>query len=204
MGTRFIEGFTFNFFSVYLLAYVVTNLGMPRSLALGGVMAGAALGVALVPITGALSDRVGRKPVFRVGTWLSLVVAFPVAALVQSANAVAVFVAFVIGLGLLYGTICGPLAAFWSELFDTRYRYTALSMLYQISGVVASGLTPLIAAWLVSRGGGDLWWVAGYNVVVAAISLASARFLPETRGRDLDAPIAGEPSRKVLETASAA
>ena len=152
MGTRFIEGFTFNFFSVYLLAYVVTNLELPRSLALGGVMAGAALGVLLVPVTGALSDRVGRKPVYRVGAWLALVIAFPVAALVQSANPVAVFAVFVAGLGVLYGTVYGPLAAFWSELFDTRYRYTALSTLYQVSGIVASGLTPLIAAWLVSQG----------------------------------------------------
>jgi MFS family permease len=202
MGTRYVEGFTFNFFSVYLLAYVVTNLGLPRSLALGGVMVGAAVGVALVPITGAISDRVGRKPVFRVGAWLALVLAFPVAALVQSANGVAVFLVFVIGLGLLYGTIYGPLAAFWSELFDTRYRYTALSTLYQMSGIVASGFTPLIAAWLVSRGGGSLWWVAAYNVVVAVISLTCARFLPETRGRDLDAPIAGEPVRRVMEPAA--
>ena len=94
--------------------------------------------------------------------------------------------ALVAGLGLVYGVVYGPLAAFWSELFDTRYRYTALSSLYQISGVVASGLTPLIAAWLVSQGNGTLWWVAGYNVAVAAISLVSARLLPETRGRDLD------------------
>jgi MFS family permease len=92
----------------------------------------------------------------------------------------------VVGLGVLYGVIYGPLAAFWSELFDTRYRYTALSSLYQISGVVASGLTPLIAAWLVSRGGGSLWLVSSYAVVVAAISLVSARLLSETVGRDLD------------------
>jgi MFS family permease len=181
----------------------VTNLGLPRSLALGGVMVGAALGVVLVPITGAVSDKVGRKPVFRVGAWLALVVAFPVAALVQSANHVAVFGVFVIGLGLLYGTIYGPLAAFWSELFDTRYRYTALSTLYQMSGVVASGLTPLIAAWLVTRGGGSLWWVATYNVAVAAISLTSARLLPETQGRDLDAPAAEHQAARRLEPASA-
>jgi MFS family permease len=93
---------------------------------------------------------------------------------------------FVVGLGVIYGTVYGPLAAFWSELFDTRYRYTALSTLYQVSGILASGLTPLIAAWLVTRGGGTLWWVAGYNVAVAAISLVCARFLPETRGRGLD------------------
>ena len=94
--------------------------------------------------------------------------------------------ALVGGLGLVYGVVYGPLAACWSELFDTRYRYTALSSLYQISGIVASGLTPLIAAWLVTLGDGTLWWVAGYNVAVAVISLICARFLPETQGRDLD------------------
>src|SRR4029079_422701 len=128
----------------------------------------------------------GRKPVFRVGAWAALLFAFPMAMLIQSETRLGIFVALVGGLGVLYGVIYGPLAAFWSELFDTRYRYTALSSLYQISGVVASGLTPLIAAWLVSLGNGTLWWVAAYNVAVAAISLVSARLLPETRGRDLD------------------
>ena len=54
------------------------------------------------------------------------------------------------------------------------------------AGILASGLTPLIAAWLVTRGDGTLWWVAGYNVLVAGISLVCARFLPETAGADLD------------------
>ena len=58
MGTRFIEGFTFNLFSVFLLAYVVTNMGLPKQWALNGIMVGAAIGVVLVPIAGALSDRV--------------------------------------------------------------------------------------------------------------------------------------------------
>ena len=186
MGTRFVEGFTFNFFSVYLLAYVVTNVGLTKSTALQGVLAGAALGVVLVPITGALSDRVGRKPVYNVGAWLALLFAFPAAFLVQSGGTAAIVTTFVFGLGILYGTVYGPLAAFWSELFDTRYRYTALSTLYQMSGIVASGLTPLIAAWLVTRGDGTLWLVAAYNALVAATSLVCMRLLPETRGRDLD------------------
>jgi MFS family permease len=188
MGTRFIEGFTFNLFSVYFLAYVVTDLELPKSWALDGIMVGAALGVGLVVATGAWSDRIGRKPVFRLGAWMALIFAFPAAFLLQSENRWAIFATFVIGLGVLYGVIYGPLASFWSELFDTRYRYSALSSLYQISGIVASGFTPLIAAWLVTRGDGSLWLVASYNVVVAAISLTCARFLPETRGRDLDQP----------------
>jgi MFS family permease len=187
MGTRFVEGFTFNLFSVYLLAYVVTTVGLPKGTALHGVLAGAALGVVLVPITGALSDRLGRKPVYNAGAWLALLFAFPAAALVHTGGTTAIVATFVFGLGIVYGTVYGPLAAFWSELFDTRYRYTALSTLYQMSGIVASGLTPLIAAWLVTRGDGTLWLVAAYNALVAAISLVSMRFLPETRGRDLDA-----------------
>jgi len=193
MGTRFIEGFTFNLFSVYLLAYVVTNMGLPKSWALHGIMVGAFLGVLLVPLGGALSDRVGRKPVYRVGTWLALLFAFPAAALIQTGSRMAVFFVFVGGLGVLYGIIYGPLAAFWSELFDTHYRYTALSSLYQISGIVASGFTPLISLWLVTRGDGTLWLVAGYNVLVAVVSLVSVHLLPETRGRDLDEPWAAVP-----------
>ncbi len=206
MGTRFVEGFTFNFFSVYLLAYVVTNVGLTKSTALQGVLAGAALGVVLVPITGALSDRVGRKPVYNVGAWLALLFAFPAAFLVQSGGTAAIVTTFVFGLGILYGTVYGPLAAFWSELFDTRYRYTALSTLYQMSGIVASGLTPLIAAWLVTRGDGTLWLVATYNALVAATSLVCMRFLPETRGRDLDTvaaepvPATAEPEPELLPT----
>lgn len=203
MGTRFVEGFTFNFFSVFLLAYVVTNLGLPKSWALNGIMVGATLGVVLVPVAGALSDKVGRKPVFRAGAWAALLLAFPVAALVQSGGQLAIFTALVAGLGLVYGTVYGPLAAFWSELFETRFRYTALSSLYQLSGIVASGLTPLIAAWLVTLGGGTLWWVAGYNVVVAAISLTCARFLPETRGQDLDESLAVPAPRHAAEATAA-
>ncbi len=202
MGTRFIEGFTFNLFSVYLLAYVATNLELPRSWALDAIIVGAALGVVLVPLSGALSDRVGRKPVYRVGAWLGLLFAFPAAALVQSENRWAISLVFVVGLGLVYGTVYGPLAAFWSELFDTRYRYTALSTLYQVSGIVASGLTPLIAAWLVTRGDGTLWWVATYNVVVAAISLVCMRLLPETVGQDLDTTGAWSPRSTRREPAT--
>lgn len=186
MGTRWIEGFTFNLFSVYLLAYVVTNLGLPRSWALNGILIGAALGVVMVPLAGALSDRVGRKPVFRLGAWIGLLFAFPTALLVQSGSMWGIVLALVVGLGLVDGIAYGPLAAFWSELFDTRYRYTALSTLYQVSGIVASGLTPLIAAWLVTLGDGTLWWVAAYNVAVAAVSLLCARLLPETRGIPLE------------------
>ncbi|MFT4085507.1 MAG: MFS transporter [Nocardioides sp.] len=187
MGTRFIEGFTYNLYSVYLLAYAVNTVGVEKQTVLDAIMAGAALGVALTVVAGALSDRLGRKPVYRIGALLGLALAFPTAAMVSSGVTLAVVASLVAGLGLVYGTVYGPLAAFWSELFETRYRYSALSTLYQVSGVLASGLTPIIAAALVTLGGGSLWLVACYNVVVAVISLISMQLLPETHGRPLEA-----------------
>jgi MFS family permease len=186
MGTRFVEGFTYNLYSVFLLSYAVADAGLSRSVVLNAIMAGALLGVFMTVLSGALSDRFGRRPVYTVGAVLGLVIAFPVAAAVQSGAVVPSVAAFIGGLGLVYGTVYGPLAAFWSELFDTRYRFSALNALYQISGVVASGLTPLIAAALVAFSDDrSLWWVAGYNVVVAVISLTCMWLLPETRGERL-------------------
>jgi len=196
MGTRFIEGFTYNLYSVFLLSFAVNAVGAPKSTVLNAIMVGALIGVGLTIVSGALSDRYGRKRIYLTGAVLGGLIAFPVAALIQSGNTVAMAVSFLAGLGLVYGIVYGPLAAFWSELFDTRYRYSALSALYQISGVVASGLTPLIAAWLVELSGGTLWLVAGYNVLIAIVSIGSALVLPETRGRDLhlDTAPAEEPA----------
>ena len=99
--------------------------------------------------------------------------------------------------------VYGPLAAFWSELFDTRYRYTALWSLYQLSGIVASGLTPLIAAWLVTRGDGTLWWVAGYNVAVPRSRWPAPGSCPRRAVWPSDAPSdAVRPSEHVLAWAA--
>ena len=75
---------------------------------------------------GGCPTTVGRKPVYTLGALFGLVFAFPAAWLVQTGTTLGIVAAFVGGLGLVYGWVYGPLAAFWSELFDTRYRYSAL------------------------------------------------------------------------------
>ena len=157
----------------------------PSRLALNGDHGRRRAGRGAGAVAGALSDRLGRKPVYRVGAWLGAALRLPG----RRADAVRRTAGGLRCLrrrpGLLYGVGLRPARGVLVELFDTPYRYTALSTVYQVSGILASGLTPLIAAWLVTRGDGTLWWVAGYNVLVAAISLASA--LPARDPRpDLD------------------
>ena len=197
MGTRDIEGLTFNLFSVYLLAYSVTTVGVPRSTVLNAIIVGALVGVGLGALSGTSATGWVASPSTGVGR-------DPRAALLVPGRLAGRAGHRDVDGHRLHRRPRGPVRrdlrtarGLLVQLFDTRYRYSALSTLYQVSGILASGMTPLIAAWLVTVGEGTLWWVAGYNALVAVISLTCMAFLPETRGRDLqvdEAPAPGSPT----------
>jgi hypothetical protein len=81
----------------------------------------------------------------------------------------------------------GPQAAFLSELFSTRVRYSGASLGYQLSSVFAGGLAPLIAAALLKWSGGNPWPVAAYLVGMALVTIVSVWLAAETH-RDNLAP----------------
>lgn len=183
MGIRWIEGLTFNAYAVLAVSYATAQVGVSQSLILNGIVIGAAFAVVLTPVYGGLSDRFGRKKVYSAGVIGIGLFTFPSFALMQTGSLVLTWISLVIGLGIIYGAIYGPLAAYWSELFDTRVRYTAVGAVYQFSGIYASGLTPLIGAALISATGGAPWAFASYMVGVAVISLLVVVFTPETYQR---------------------
>ena len=151
MGTRWIEGLTFNAYGVLAVSYITTDLGLPRSTSLVGIVLASAIGVALIPVYGHLSDRVGRKPVYYAGTVLTALLAFPAFLLIETGNRYLIWLAIGVSLGIVYTAMYAPLAAFWSELFETRVRYTGVGSVYQFSGIFASGLTPLIGVLLIEK-----------------------------------------------------
>jgi hypothetical protein len=73
----------------------------------------------------------------------------------------------------------------FSELFDTRVRYTGISFVYQFSGIYASGLTPIIATALLPAGGGKPWLICLYVLFVSIISAASVIAMTESHKRDM-------------------
>jgi MHS family shikimate/dehydroshikimate transporter-like MFS transporter len=185
MGTRWIEGLVFNAYGVFIISYATSQLELTRTTVLTGVAIAAAFGVVLVPVYGALSDRFGRRTVYGAGVALFGLFAFPSFLLINTREPVLVCLSVVVVLGLIYPAIYAPLAAFWSELFDTRVRYTGIGAVYQFSGILASGLTPSIAALLLGFAGGEPWLFVGYMIVVTLISLTAAYFSPETYRRDI-------------------
>jgi len=185
MGTRWIEGLVFNAYGVFIISYATSQLELTRTTVLTGVAIAAAFGMVLVPVYGALSDRFGRRTVYGVGVALFGLLAFPSFLLINTREPVLVCLSVVVVLGLIYPAIYAPLAAFWSELFDTRVRYKGIGAVYQFSGILASGLTPSIAALLLGFAGGEPWLFVGYMIVVTLISLTAAYFSPETYRRDI-------------------
>ena len=185
MGTRWIEGLIFNAYGVFIISYITSQLGLTRTTALIGVAIAAAFGVVLVPVYGSLSDRFGRRAVYGAGVTLFGLFAFPSFLLINTRQQVLIWLSVVVVLGLIYPAIYAPLAAFWSELFDTRVRYTGVGAVYQFSGILASGLTPAIAAVLLGYAGGEPWLFVGYLIVVTFISLTAIYFSPETYRRDV-------------------
>ena len=132
---------------------------------LTGVIIAAALGLVTIPFYGRLSDRVGRRKLYLAGAVFSLLFAFPFFWLVDTKEPVLIWLAIVLGVNIGHDLMYGPQAAYFSELFGTRVRYTGASLGYQLASVFAGGFAPLIAAALLAAGGDEPTLVALYMTV---------------------------------------
>jgi MHS family shikimate/dehydroshikimate transporter-like MFS transporter len=185
LGARYIEGVTFNIFGVFIVGYVANSLGLPRQTALAGVMIASAIMIIMLPIYGNLSDRIGRRRMFGVAGLLIGILSFPAFWLMQTKDPLLIWIAIAVPFAIVYPAVYGPQAALFSELFDTRVRYTGISFVYQFSGIYASGLTPIIATALLPAGGNKPWLICGYVLLVSVISAACVFAMTEAHKRDM-------------------
>jgi MHS family shikimate/dehydroshikimate transporter-like MFS transporter len=185
LGARYIEGVTFNIFGVFIVGYIAGTLGLPRQTALAGVMIASAIMIIMLPIYGNLSDKIGRRRMFGVAGLLIGLLSFPAFWLIQSKDPLLIWIAIAVPFAIVYPAVYGPQAALFSELFDTRVRYTGISFVYQFSGIYASGLTPIIATALLPAGGNKPWLICGYILMVSIISAASVFAMTEAHKRDM-------------------
>lgn len=186
MGARMAENAFFYIFTVWVLSYATQHLGLPRSSLLNGVLIGSAVQLVTIPLFGALSDRIGRKPVYLGGTVFLLALVMPFFWLVGTRSEPLVWLAIVLGM-VGHSALYGPQAAFFSELFGTRTRYTGASLGYQLAAPFAGGLAPLIASGLLRWSDGATWPIAVYLAGLASITIVSVVLAAETNRADLSA-----------------
>ncbi|NMI01750.1 MFS transporter [Pseudonocardia acidicola] len=183
-GAFIIINTVFYLVTVLGLSWATSHLGVPRGTFLGAVLVAAVIMCFTVPLFGALSDKLGRRPVFAAGAILVALFAFPLFALIETMSTPLLFLGVIVIMGLGHPLMYGPQAALYSEMFPPAVRYSGASLGYQIGGMLG-GLVPLVASALLIRYDNASWPMAGLLAVIAVISLLS---LLTIRARYADAP----------------
>jgi MFS family permease len=180
VGVRVASDGGFYVFTVFILDYATRTLGLPRPTILLGVMLASAIELFTLPASGAISDRVGRRPVYLAGTVLLLIIAYPYFLMIQTGSTVLVILASVIALSIAHASVYGPMSAYFAELFGTRVRYSGVSLGYQLASIIGGGAGPLISIYLVGATGGAYWPVVAWMVILCIITLVSVLVAAET------------------------
>ncbi|WP_251142009.1 MFS transporter, partial [Streptomyces sp. McG2] len=174
-GSFAVNTATFYILITGILDYTTRELGMARGPVLAVSLCVSLTQLVLIPASAALSDRVGRLPVYAAGAAGIALWAVPLFLLVDTGSllwlAVGTFVASCF-LSIMYG----PQAALFAELFTPQMRYTGASLGYQIAAVAGGGLAPFLMVLLLEATGTSMA-VSGYIIALSLLALLSIRSL---------------------------
>ena len=175
---------TFYILIAFVIAYGMNSpsVELSRDTMLTAVLVAAAIMVPTQFYFSGLSDRIGRKNVYRWGAILTGVWGFILFPLIDTGDPV--MIGFAITMGLLFlGMQYGPQAAYFTELFSTEVRYSGASLGYQIGAILGGALAPTIAVLLWNEFG--IFYVSVYIAIAALLTLWSLSQLEETKGNSL-------------------
>jgi metabolite-proton symporter len=192
---RMSEQAPFYIFTAFVFAYATTTLKMSRDMVLMAVLAASLLSFVSIPLSGHISDRIGRRKMYLLGAAVTGVFGFVYFGLLDTAIPLLVFIAIVLSL-IPHDMQYGPQAALIAEAFTPRLRYSGCSLGYQLASVIAGGPAPLIATWLYATYHSG-YAIAIYIAACAVISLAATALMPDYTGRDISAEY-DEPTRPSL------
>lgn len=167
-------------FAYICVAYLVSyakEVGTPRTWALFGVFVAALIAVVMYPLCGALSDRVGRKPLYLAGVVAMGLSVWPAFALINTGRPALFVAALVLVFGFAMAPAAGVTGVLFSMAFDTEVRYSGVSIGYTLSQVFGSAFAPTIAAALYARTASSDAIVV-YLVVVSVISAVAVSLMP--------------------------
>jgi metabolite-proton symporter len=182
---RMSEQAPFYIFTAWIFSYTVGTLKMERGFILSAVIVAALVSFITIPLSGHISDRIGRRKMYIIGVVLMGLFGFLYFGMVDTAIPALVFIAIVLSL-IPHDIQYGPQAALIAESFTPRLRYSGASLGYQLASLVAGGPSPLIAAWLFATYKNG-YAIAIYIAACAVISLIASALMPDYTGKDISA-----------------
>jgi MFS family permease len=182
---RMAEQAPFYIFTAFVFAYGTTTLHMSGNLILTAVLVASCVSFLTIPLSGHISDKIGRRKVYLIGAAVTGLFGFLYFGMLDTGLESAVFIAIVLSL-IPHDMMYGPQAALIAEAFTPRLRYSGASLGYQFASIIAGGPAPLIATALFAA------YHTGYAIAIyilgcAVISLVSAGFMPDYTGQDISA-----------------
>jgi len=182
---RMAEQAPFYIFTAFDFAYTVGTLHMSRNFILTAVLVASCVSFVSIPLSGHISDKIGRRRMYMIGSAVTGVFGFIYFGMVDTAIPSLVFIAIVLSL-IPHDMQYGPQAALIAEAFTPRLRYSGASLGYQLASVIAGGPAPLIATALFAAYQTG-YAIAIYIAVCAVISLVAAALMPDYTGKDITA-----------------
>ena len=186
VGAKFVETAPFYIMSTFIVYYATKELGFSRTQALNAVTVATVVTTLLIPLMGALSDRLGRKTVYIAGVLMMMAYAFPYFWLLQTRSFSMLILATVIGLGVIWAPTTAVLGTMFSEIFKSNVRYTGITLGYQIGAALAGGTAPLVATFLLAKFDHSYVPIALYIIFTVLVSLVAIAAVSERSGRQLD------------------
>ena len=186
LGSRLAENGLGYLIPVFGLSYLVNNLGVPRAEALSALML--AFAVELFTILGfaALSDKIGRRPVYMFGALAGVVFAFPFFWLISTREWIWIALAFILGRAVVVAAMFGPQAAYFAELFPPQRRFAGFAFARELGSLLAGGPAPFLATALVAWAGGSWWPVSVYMIILSLLTAWAVYRGPETFEAEID------------------
>lgn len=184
LGLRFGQAGNSGLVQTFLVGYLATVLMADKALGTTAIMYGSILGFATVPFIGWLGDKFGRRAIYMTLSALSILFAVPMMLLITSGNPALILTGMIVGLNLAVLSLFAMESVTMAEFFGARTRFTQLALAKEIGGILTTAIGPVLAATLTAVTGH--WWpLAAMLVGYSAVTLISAAFGPEVRGRDL-------------------
>jgi MFS transporter, MHS family, shikimate and dehydroshikimate transport protein len=186
IGLKVTEVAWVNVLSVFAVAYLTKQLGMSQAFILDAVTVATLVELAVMPLTGWLSDMIGRRAIYLFGTVFGILFAFPLFWLLETRDPTLVLVGIVIGISVCQGVVFALHASFMPELFGTNVRYSGISLGFQIGAAIGGGLTPLLAAAVAGWSGGATWPISAFLVLLGLITTLAVLSIKETSGKSIE------------------